>query len=174
MSAIPVIKTDRLILRGPVADDFPAYAAMWGDPAVTRFIGGVPLSEEETWGKFLRAFGQWALLGFGSWAVTEKDSGARIGEVGFLEGRREIVPALIDTPECGWAFASHAHGKGYATEAVRAALAWGEEHFGKVRLACIIAPENAASLRLAAKVGFRIAHHTIYKSEPTELLFRDP
>lgn len=174
MSAVPVLKTDRLILRGHVSDDFPAYAAMWGDAAVTRFIGGARLSEEEAWGKFLRAFGQWALLGYGFWAVTEKDSGARIGEVGFLEGRREIVPSLIGTPECGWAFATRAHGKGYATEAVRAALAWGEEHFGKVRFACIIAPENSASLRVAEKVGFHLAHHTKYKGEPTELLFRDP
>jgi RimJ/RimL family protein N-acetyltransferase len=174
MSVVPVLNTDRLILRGHMAEDFPAYAAMWGDAAVTRFISGTPLSEEDAWGKFLRAFGHWALLGYGFWAVIERATGARIGEVGFLEGRRQIEPTLVGTPECGWAFVVRAQGKGYATEAMRAALAWGEEHFGAVRLACIIAPKNAASLRVAEKVGFRVAHHTTYKNEPTELLFRDP
>jgi RimJ/RimL family protein N-acetyltransferase len=54
MSDVPVVETERLILRGHTLDDFPAFAAMWADPAVTRFIGGAPLSQEESWGKFLR------------------------------------------------------------------------------------------------------------------------
>ena len=51
---IPVIETERLILRGHRIDDFPSYAAMWAEPVVTRFIGGAPLSEEDAWAKFLR------------------------------------------------------------------------------------------------------------------------
>jgi RimJ/RimL family protein N-acetyltransferase len=77
-------------------------------------------------------------------------------------------------PECGWSLATPAHGKGYATEAVRSVLAWGDAHFGKVRMACIIAPENAASLRVAEKTGFRVAQRTTYKGEPTLMLYRDP
>jgi len=173
-TSVPVLETERPVLRGHVLEDFPAYAAMWADPRVTRFIGGKPLSEEEVWGKFLRTFGQWMVMGFGFWSVVELASGKRIGEVGFVEGRRDIVPSLIGVPECGWSLATLAHGKGYATEAVRAALAWGDAHFGKVRMACIIAPDNAASLRVAEKTGFRFAQHTTYKGEPTLMLYRDP
>lgn len=171
---VPVLETERLILRGHTIDDFPAYADMWADPAVTRFIGGSPLSNEESWGKFVRAFGQWSLMGFGFWSVVERQSHRRIGELGFLEGRRDITPSFAGTPECGWAFVPSAHGKGYGTDALRAVLNWGDIHFGKVRIVCIIAPENAPSLKLAAKFGFREAHRPLYKGEPTVVLYRDP
>ena len=171
---IPILETERLILRGHRRDDFPDYARMWADPDVTRFIGGKPFTEEEAWARFMRAFGHWALVGFGSWSVQERASGARVGDVGFLDVRREIVPSMHDIPEMGWSFDKPAQGKGYATEAVRAALAWGEGHFGRRRFACIIAPENTASLRVAAKTGFREAARTTYKGEPTVMLYRDP
>ena len=47
------------------------------------------------------------------------------------------------------------HGKGYATEAITAALQWldGSAHRG--RSVCIIATENAASIRVATKAGYR-------------------
>jgi len=54
---VPVLETERLKLRGHRLDDFPACATMWADPAVTRHIGGKPLSTEESWTKFLRYFG---------------------------------------------------------------------------------------------------------------------
>jgi RimJ/RimL family protein N-acetyltransferase len=174
MTDIPLLETERLVLRGHTREDFPAFAEMWADPEVNRFIGGTPLSEEEAWGKFLRTFGQWEVTGFGFWSIVEKHGGKRIGEAGFVDGRRNIVPSLSGTPECGWSLARSAQGNGYATEAVRAALAWGDAHFGKIRMACIIAPDNTASLRVAAKTGFRVAHHTSYRNAPTVMLYRDP
>ena len=56
---------------------------------------------------------------------------------------------------------------------MRAAQAWGEGYFGKVRMCCIIAPENHASLRVAEKCGFRVSHNTTYKDEPIVVLVRD-
>jgi len=171
---VPVLQTERLILRGHTAEDFPAYARMWAHPDVTRFISGAPLSEEDAWAKFMRAFGHWALMGYGFWSVHEKAGGARVGETGFLNVKRIIEPSLEGTPEVGWAFDKPAHGKGYATEAVRAVLRWGETRFGRIRFACIIAPDNTASLNVAAKTGFREATRTTYKGEPTVVLYRDP
>ncbi len=171
---IPTLETDRLILRGHTLEDYPAYAAMWADPLVTRFIGGEPMSDEEAWKKFLRSFGQWAMLGYGQWSVHEKASGERVGETGLFEARRDMVPSLIGIPEAGWAFAASAHGKGYATEAVRAAHAWADAHFGRVRTACIIAPENTASRRVALKCGYGETLCTTYRDQPTLLLYRDP
>ena len=98
---IPVLETERLKLRGHRLDDFPACAAMWADPAVTRHIGGKPLSNEESWTKFLRYFGHWALLGFGYWVVEEKATGNFAGEVGFADYKRNIDPPL-NSPEMGW------------------------------------------------------------------------
>jgi RimJ/RimL family protein N-acetyltransferase len=171
---IPTLTTERLILRGHRLDDFPAYAAMWATDEVTRFIGGKPLGEEEAWGKFMRMPGQWAMLGFGFFAVEERATGRFIGETGFVEGRRVIEPSLIGTPEMGWGFAPDVHGRGYAFEAASAALRWGEDRFGKAAMRCIIAPENTRSIRLAQKLGFVELLHTTYKDEPTVMLERKP
>jgi RimJ/RimL family protein N-acetyltransferase len=152
MVQVPVIETERLKLRGHHLDDFGACAAMWADPIVTRHIGGRPFSEEESWTRLLRYVGHWALLGFGSWVVEEKSTGSFVGEIGFADYKRDMEPSLKGTPEIGWVFATQSHGKGYATEAVRAAVGWGDARFGAGPTACIIAPENLASIRVAGEM----------------------
>jgi RimJ/RimL family protein N-acetyltransferase len=171
---IPVLQTERLILRGHSLDDFAAYAAMWATEDVTRFIGGKPLSDEEAWSKFMRMAGQWTMLGFGFFAVEERATGRFIGETGFVEGHRAIEPSLIGVPEIGWGFAREVHGKGYAFEAARAALHWGEGRFGRVPMRCIIAPQNAPSIRLAQKLGFTELLRTFYHDSPTVMFERVP
>jgi RimJ/RimL family protein N-acetyltransferase len=174
VSALPVLQTERLILRGHTLDDFPAYAAMWANSQVTRFIGGKPLNDEEAWAKFMRMAGQRQMLGFGFFAVEERASGRFIGETGFVEGRRAIEPSLIGVPEIGWGFVPEMHGKGYALEAARAARDWGVKHFGSVAMRCIIAPENAPSIRLAQKLGFTELLRTTYHDAPTVMFERKP
>jgi RimJ/RimL family protein N-acetyltransferase len=169
---IPAIETPRLTLRGHRLADFSDCAAMWADPTVTRHIGGKPFSEEETWARFLRYAGHWLLLGFGYWAIEEKDTGSFVGELGFADYKRGIEPSLQGVPELGWALVSTAHGKGYATEAVRAAVAWGEAHFASARTVCIIHPENLASIRVAEKCGYKEFQRTTYKGHPTIIFDR--
>lgn len=167
----PALDTERLILRGHTPADFDECAAMWGDPRVTEFIGGRPSTAEEVWTRVLRYAGMWALLGFGYWVVRERDTGRFVGEVGFADFRREVTPPL-DVPEAGWVLAPWAHGRGYATEAVRAALAWGDAHLAAPRTVCMIAPENAPSIRVAQKLGFREFARTRFKGDDTLLFER--
>ncbi|HEY8209229.1 MAG TPA: GNAT family N-acetyltransferase [Myxococcaceae bacterium] len=167
------IDTDRLTLRTHRLDDFPDSRALWADPEVTRYIGGRPFTEEESWQRLLRYVGHWSLMGYGYWTVRERSSGRFAGEVGLANGRRTLDPPLGDAPESGWALAPWAHGRGYATEAVRAVLVWGAEHFGpRHRTVCMIAPENRPSLRVAEKCGYREYARTTYKGEPTILFER--
>ena len=63
------------------------------------------------------------------------------------------------------------HGKGYASEAVAAALGW-LDAAGKGRSVCIIDPENTPSLRIAAKNGFREYQRTTFMSSEVILLER--
>ena len=147
---------------------------MWADPVVTQYVGGKPLTEEESWTKFLRYAGHWSMLGFGYWVVEEKATGNFAGEIGFADYKRDVQPSLKGVPEIGWVLASQAHGKGYATEAVRAITAWGEMHFGPVRTACLIAPENAASIRVAVKCGYREFQPTTYHGHPVLMFIREP
>ncbi len=169
---VPVLETERLVLRGHRPDDLADSAAMWADPLVTRHIGATALSYEAVWAKLLRQVGHWSWLGYGYWAIEEKATGELIGEVGFLDGKRDLQPSLDGMPEIGWALIASAHGKGFATEAVRAAVAWGDAHLGADKTSCIIHPENLASIRVAEKCGYREHARTTYKGGPTIVFTR--
>jgi RimJ/RimL family protein N-acetyltransferase len=168
----PVIETPRLRLRGHAPADLDVCAAMWGDAQVTRFIGGRPFSREEVWARILRYAGHWQWMKYGFWAIEEKASRVFVGEAGFAEFHRQLHPPLTGIPEIGWAFVPQAHGKGYATEAVSAIVEWGDAHFGNLRTACMIQPDNAASIRVAQKCGYREWCRTEYHASPTILFER--
>ena len=170
---VPVIETQRMKLRGHTASDFAALAAMWKDPEVTRFIGGVPSTESRTWGRLLTYVGHWALMGFGYWAVEDKATGEFIGEIGFADFKRDVQPSIAGIPEVGWAFVSQSHGKGFATEALSAVVAWSDRHFSDKRTVCIIDPGNLASLRVAEKCGYRKYADTAYNGS-LNMIFERP
>jgi RimJ/RimL family protein N-acetyltransferase len=173
MADVPALDTARLTLCGHRIDDLGECAAMWADPRVTRHIGGRPFSGEEVWTRLLRYVGHWSLLGFGYWAIREKASGRFVGEVGFADYKREIEPAFAGAPELGWALAPWAHGQGFATEAVVAAIAWGITHFGAGRrTVCMIDPENLPSIRVAVKCGYKEFARAAYKGQSTILFER--
>jgi RimJ/RimL family protein N-acetyltransferase len=168
---VPVLETERLRLRGHRADDFEASAAMWADPRVTQHIGGRPSTREESWRRFMGFPGHWVLMGYGYWLIEEKASGAYVGDGGFATFHRELGDYSFDAPEQGWALTPAMHGKGYATEAAQAMLRWAEQHFRRTDFVCMIAPENAPSLRVAEKLGYRAYARTDYRGEPS-ILFR--
>lgn len=169
---VPTIITARLTLRGHTPDDLAASASMWRDETVVRHISGRPFNQEEVWARLLRYGGHWAHLGYGFWAVCETATGNFVGEAGFADFKRDIEPSFAGKPEMGWALCSTAHGKGYATEIVQAALGWGAHHFGAVETVCMISPENAASLRVAEKCGFAEFTRSTYHGEQSILLHR--
>ena len=166
----PTLATLRLTLTAHAADDLDDAAAMWADPAVYAMIGGQPRAREDVWIRLLRSIGQWTLFGYGAWVVRETETGRFAGEIGLIEARRVIDPA-IDAPEMGWALASHAQGKGYAREALDAVLAWSDAH-GIGRTMCIIDPGNAPSIRLAGKIGYRPLARGTYHDRPIDLYER--
>jgi RimJ/RimL family protein N-acetyltransferase len=172
MAPIQSITTERLILRAHCAEDFDDLHAMWSDPAVTRHIGGKAFSREEVWARMLRYAGIWSLFGYGMWAVRERASGDFVGDVGFLNLRRNVVPTFGDRPELGFVLAPKAHGQGYATEAARAALEWGDRTWGERETVCMIAPENAASIRVAVKLGYREVSRSDYMGDSVILFAR--
>jgi RimJ/RimL family protein N-acetyltransferase len=161
--AVPVIETERLILRGHRADDFEALCAMWAHPDVVRFISGKPSTPEESWSRLLRYAGHWQLLGFGFWAVTLKGEDRLLGDVGLADWQRDMDPPLAGMPEAGWVFAPAAHGRGLAREAVTAALSWADRHLPARATACIVSPDNLASIRLAQSCGYREHARSVFK-----------
>jgi RimJ/RimL family protein N-acetyltransferase len=163
---IPELETPRLRLRALDHADFDAYAAMWKEPEVVRFIGGVPFTRELAWARFLRQMGAWHYLGFGFFAIEDKATRTFIGEAGFHDLHRNITPSIEGTLEAGWVLSTAAHGKGIAEEATRAVLAWAEQDHASKRVTCIIRPNHFASLRIAAKLGFTEFARTDYNGSP--------
>lgn len=168
----PTLHTARLVLAPATPDDLDDSVAMWREPEVVRYIGGVPFTREASWGRLLRYAGCWAMRGYGFWVVRARDTGRFVGEVGFMDGHRDIAPSYEDAPEMGWVLAPWAHGQGLATEATAAALAWADATLPAPRLVCLIEPNNAPSFRVAARCGFAPWVDTTYKDAPVRLLQR--
>ncbi|KFL31585.1 hypothetical protein JP75_08635 [Devosia riboflavina] len=166
----PVLETERLILRRHQVSDFEACCRLWGSEEVTRYIGGRPSTSEEVWSRILRYAGHWDLLGYGYFAVVERQSGALIGEFGLADFRRAIDPPLRD-PEAGWVLHPDFHGKGFAAEALMALLAWADAQ-DMARTCCLIDPENMPSLRLAKRMGYVEEGTVTYHDKPSILLVR--
>ncbi len=145
------IQTDRLVLRMFHQGDFKAYAHMMADPEVTRFLGnGSQASGPEAWRHMAMIIGHWQLLGYGPWAVEERDSGELIGRVGpfYPEGWPEI--------EVGWMLRPQSWGLGYATEGARAALDFVFATLQLAHVVSMIRPDNHASIRVAERLGERL------------------
>lgn len=150
-ATVPAIETARLRLRGWRAEDAAPYAAMLADPETARFITrrGRPYGERETWNEIAWFIGHWQLRGFGMFVVEGRAGGGFLGRVGALHPPG--WPAL----EIGWALAPAARGQGIAVEAARAVLDWTFERFDLARIVSIIDPRNAASRRVAERLGER-------------------
>jgi RimJ/RimL family protein N-acetyltransferase len=143
------LETERLILRPFAPADFDAYAAMHADPEVTRYLAGDPSPRWEAWRSFAMFVGHWALRGYGVWAVEEKATGTFLGRSGLYNP--EGWPGI----EVGWTFDRAAWGKGFATEAGRAAMNWAFDVLGLDHIISVIRPENARSIRVAERLGMR-------------------
>jgi RimJ/RimL family protein N-acetyltransferase len=169
---VPIIETDRLILRGHHPDDFDDFHAMWSVPDVIAMITGKPSARSETQTRLMRHIGHWAAFGWGYWALEDKATGQFAGDVGFGWFRRDIVPLIDDMPEMGWVLAASFHGKGYATEAGRAALAWMDKAMPRTKTCALFHPENKGSIRVADKLGFTPWTIGQFKGEDTPIYMR--
>jgi RimJ/RimL family protein N-acetyltransferase len=146
-SADAVLTTGRLLLRPFRGDDLEAYAEIVGDAVTMRSLGSEPLKRDQAWRHLALLAGHRELRGFAPRAVEEQGSGLLVGRVGlwFPEGWPEV--------ELSWLVRRDRWGRGYATEAAGAVLEHGFRSYGFERLVSYIAPDNAASARVAEKLG---------------------
>ena len=91
--------------------------------------------------------GHWVLRGYGNWVVERKLHGVVIGRVGLWN------PEGWFGVEVGWKLARHAWGQGYVMEAATAAITWAFDELDCDRLISVINPDNAASIRVAERLG---------------------
>jgi len=145
---IPTLMTPRLTLRGLRADDLDAFAAMQANPEVMRYLGtGGPRTRAETWDGMARMLGQWALRGYGMFAVVENATGKWIGRVGILQ------PYEWEGPELAYAIDQPWWGRGYATEAANIVHRWSFFSKNLPTLVSYVYPQNLASRRVLEHLG---------------------
>jgi RimJ/RimL family protein N-acetyltransferase len=166
-----ILETDRLTLEPLALSDFDAQHALWSQEPVYRHITGKPMSREEVWLRLLRDIGHWQALGHGNWSVKLKTTGQHIGVIGVFDFQREIDPPL-DALETGWVFDAAIHGQGYASEALKATLAFADQTLKARRTLCMINPDNASSLKLAERHGYKRLRTSLFHSQPVLVLER--
>ncbi|HSQ73271.1 MAG TPA: GNAT family N-acetyltransferase [Rubrivivax sp.] len=145
---VPVLTTARLRLRPFKQADLDEYAAICADAEVMRFIGaGGPVGRDAAWRHMALFLGEWALHGYGTWAVERRKDRRLIGRAGFLH------PEGWPGCELAWTLARDAWGQGYAFEASRVALAYGRDQLGLGDVISLIRPDNLRSIALAERLG---------------------
>lgn len=165
---IPVIETERLILRGPELQDFEPLCAFNSDADRMRYLGGPVTDADTVWRGFLTGIGHWMWRGYGMWTLQEKASGQTVGRVGVINH------LMWDEPEIGWhIFADH-EGRGYVTEAALVARRYAAESWGLDRLISYIDPANTRSRAVAERLGATVERERPEFFGSTVLVYRHP
>jgi RimJ/RimL family protein N-acetyltransferase len=160
-----VLTTDRLVLRPLTRRDVDALVELHADPLVNRFVPA--FSHEQALKRLKATEEQWAERGHGLCAVELRGSGEFIGRSGLNHWPH------FDEVEAGWALKPAAWGRGYATEAAAAVVGWGFSHLRLDRITAMISPDNAASARVAGRLGFTPRREDEFMGRPVTVYALD-
>ena len=146
-----VLSTPRLVLRCLDLDDAPFFLRLVNEPSFIENIADKGVRTLDDAREHLRTgpLASYARHGHGLWMVELKDTGAPIGICGLI--KRDV----LDDVDVGYALLPEFCGAGYAAEAAAAALAHARDVLGLSRVVAVVNPDNARSLRLLEKLGFR-------------------
>lgn len=143
---IPTLKTQRLELRGPTAEDYVVYRDFFADAEASHFYGG-PMDADRAWRVLASDLGHWALRGYGRWSVVEQATGRMVGGCGLW------WPEGYPRSELTWWIIPSARRHGYAIEASRTAVAFGYDTLGWKLVETHMNDENIAARMLVEKLG---------------------
>lgn len=144
-----ILETERCILRESVEEDVAAFFEIYADPTITRYTERLyesQISERAYIREYIEKV--YAYFEFGVWTVILKETGEIIGRAGLS------VREGYELPELGYVIGVPWQGKGLAKEVCEGILWYAEETFGFDKVQVLIHPENAASVKLAEKLGF--------------------
>lgn len=154
MVTVPVIETERLILRELRQEDFPTYEKLAADPDVMRYLGGKTMNQVDAWRHMAFMVGHWQLRGYGYFALVEKTTGEFIGRAGFTN------PTGWPGFELGWTVVPWKQRQGFAFEAAQRLLRFAFEDLDKDHVISLIHPDNTPSRRVAEKLGEQVEGET--------------
>ncbi len=155
---IPVLTTERLVLRPFTPDDLRALAVLHAEESFWWYPLRRGMSEEETKDFLVRVIDRYESDGFGLEALEDRASGTLIGWAGLAVPH--FLPEVLPAVEVGWRLTGSSRGQGLATEAGAAAVRWGFTEGGLERIVSIYEPENRPSGRVMERLGFTLERTT--------------
>jgi RimJ/RimL family protein N-acetyltransferase len=150
VTAVPVLTTERLVLRGWTDADKAPFAAMNADRRVMELFPSV-LTADESDALIARTMEAFREVGFGLWAAERRRDRALLGFVGLAAPAWEA--AFTPCVEIGWRLAFDAWGEGYATEAGRAVLEFAFERLGLTQVVSFATVGNRRSRAVMERLG---------------------
>jgi ribosomal-protein-alanine N-acetyltransferase len=162
---VPVIETPRLVLHRLSTDDADFIRELLNEPSFLRHIGDKGVRNREDACRYILSgpMASYDRFGFGLYRVARKDSGEPIGICGLL--KRESLEGV----DVGFAFLPRSWSNGFALESTAAVLAHGRRTWRLKRVLAITSPDNAASIRLLGKLGFRFERMARLSEEAPEV-----
>ena len=152
---IPIIETERLILRGPIAEDFDVYQRFYADEDASAAYGG-PLPLNLAWKKLASDLGHWQLRGYGMWSVEYRETHEMVGGCGL------VWPEGWPRSELTWWIVPSARRQGFALEASRAVIAFAYRELKWEFVETHMNDENEAARKLAVRLGGRIVARDLF------------
>lgn len=150
MSNTTTLTTDRLRLVPCAPDHLDGLFRLNSNPDVMRYIRA-PQTRDEVAAWISATQERWARFGFGWWSLFEMRTDEIIGAACL----QHLAHIETNPLEIGWRLIPEAQGRGYATEAGRAAMNFGFDQIGENRLMAVADPENTASTRVMERLGMR-------------------
>lgn len=165
LTGLPVLETERLVLRAPQPGDWPAFRDYRASPR-TVFAGGTK-KEHEAAEQFASFFGHWVMRGFGRLIAEDRTTGQPIGHFGPMQWEDNAEVELT------WSlWTADAEGKGFATEAAIAMQDWAFGKCGLTSARAEVHRDNAASHAIARRLGGRIIPDLAPKWMPEGAIYR--
>ena len=147
MKSIKVLETNRLYLRRMTLEDAENAYLLNLDPEVIQYTGDASFESIESAQTFLANYNHYEKYDFGRWAVINKESDAFLGWCGL-----KFTPELNEY-DIGFRFFKKYWNKGYATEAARACVDLGFNHYNLTTIVGRARKENIGSIRVLEKIG---------------------
>jgi RimJ/RimL family protein N-acetyltransferase len=173
MVAAPLgeVTTERLELRRLRPDDLDALSQIFADKAVWHYPHRRGLTGEETAAFLDQQIRHWDTLGFGLWLAVERTTGRTIGCLGLSVPT--FLPEILPAVEVGRRLDPAVWGRGYATEGARAALEQAFATLGLDQVCSLIQVGNRPSIRVAERLGMRLAREVRAPAESRRGAVRD-
>jgi RimJ/RimL family protein N-acetyltransferase len=163
-----ILETERLILRPLVLEDAAALYSIYSDPETMKFMGQAPDSVAQERNNIQsHIIHHYEKCEAGLWATLLKDNNQLIGRCGLMHKQIGGVPEV----ELAYLLGRKYWSKGLATEAAAVILQYGFTKCGLSRIVAVIHPQNAASIRIAEKIGMKYEREVMYGEFGTVALY---